>query len=866
MAEYAQHSTRLAQRNAIKFIWRPAILSLISGAADLALAVHHPVAPALVTAMVLVCWAAFGAWPHLWLLLLPALLPVIGLAPWTGWITFEEQDILILAAAVGGYARMAWQWQTNRQTDPLRHPPQGRPVLVWLLVALFALSTAVSMFRGFADAGGFNFGWFQGYHEPMNSVRLAKSFFEALLLLPLWQAAARKNPERAQNLLSQGLMLGLATAALSTVWERAAFTDLLNFSSDYRTTGLFWEMHVGGAALDGFLALTVPFALREFLLARTPARWSAAAIVLMLAVYACLTTFSRGVYLAIPVGTSVFLGLYAWQKKQRSPATTRRPEETGTAIHLITTLLLVAGFSMGAAWVFQSSGYRGMAALLGTVALMLPLAQVLRGFNFSQWLRGVVLSTAGILLAGTMAWLLPKGAYLAWGSAAVLTVTMLLLLRQRIKPSPRSGPLALASFAATVAGVALVANHWGETAGWRHAAPVLLVLLGVCVAAGSSRRPLWPDSLRWQATTAGLMGVVAAVIGIFGGGSFMSDRFSTGGQDFSVRLAHWQLGRDMLRTPADWLLGKGSGRFPANYFLTGNPQAHPGDYRLKQESGNTYLTLTGGLHANGWGEIFRVTQRVAEPGKQAIVTARVRAEKEVSLHFEVCEKHLLYNQGCVVRQTVVKGAPGVWQLVRLELRGDGASRGDWYAPRLLAFSMAMESRGGMADLDDLTLTGADGRPLLVNGNFSEGMAHWFFSSDRYHMPWHIKSMFMNVLFDQGLLGATLWGLLLAGALWRTSLGTARRHPLAPALAASLTAFAVVGLFDSLLDVPRLAWLFYLLLLQALTLRDKATWVMRANGIRLQPLAEYRHTTNTRALKDSLHNPGAAQSTQPANHL
>ena len=39
-----------------------------------------------------------------------------------------------------------------------------------------------------------------------------------------------------------------------------------------------------------------------------------------------------------------------------------------------------------------------------------------------------------------------------------------------------------------------------------------------------------------------------------------------------------------------------------------------------------------------------------------------------------------------------------------------------------------------------------------------------------------------------------------------------------ALAASLTGFAVVGLFDSLLDVPRLAWLFYLLVLLATVLR------------------------------------------------
>jgi hypothetical protein len=81
------------------------------------------------------------------------------------------------------------------------------------------------------------------------------------------------------------------------------------------------------------------------------------------------------------------------------------------------------------------------------------------------------------------------------------------------------------------------------------------------------------------------------------------------------------------------------------------------------------------------------------------------------------------------------------------------------------------------------------------------MAHWVFSSDRYNMPWHIKSRYMNVLFDQGLLGAALWGMLLVGAPWRTSLG----------------GFAVLGLFGSLVDVPWVACLFYLLVLVALTL-------------------------------------------------
>ena len=786
------------------------VMAQITGVASLALAWHYPLLPIVMVAVVLVGWGVFFWRADWWLLLLPALLPVIGLTPWSGWITFEELDLLILSAASGGYARLAWpaQGSLSPGIDKGWHA-QTRAVGVCLLVGLLAVTTVVSVYRGFTDAGGFSFGWFQGYHEPMNSIRIGKSLFLALLLLPLWQVACKKDVVRSQRLLSWGLMLGLAAAALTTVWERAAFVDLMNFSADYRTTGMFWEMHVGGAALDGFLVLTMPFALREWMVARTPWRWGLAAGVLGLGAYACLTTFSRGVYLALPVGLVVFF----WLSKGHGQTRVTRHDVMGWVVGL----LLVAGFGVGAAWMFQSSGYRGMAALLGAVVLMLPLAQVLRGFKANQWGVGVVTGLLLMLVAVAMFWLMPKGAYVAWGLAAALTAATLWLCSRGILSRSWTGPVAFGSFLATVACVALVAGHWGGYTGLRHALPVLWALVGVCGLAGLWRKPLWPQALRWQASAVGAMGLVAIALGVMGGGAYMGGRFSTGGKDLDARLGHWQLGLSMLATPADWWLGKGLGRFPANYFLGGNPQQHPGDYRLGAEGGNTFLTLTGGLQAGSEGEWFRVTQRVAEPGKEAVVTGRVRAESDVTLNFEVCEKHLLYSQGCISKAVNIKGVVGVWQDLHVVLQGTGATRGAWYAPRLLAFSVAMGTRGGKANLDNLTLTAADGRQLLANGDFSNDLAHWFSSSDRNHLPWHIKSLYMNEMFDLGVVGLTLWLMLFAAALWRLSLGQARAQPLAPALAAALVGFAVVGLFDSLLDVPRLAWMYYILLLVALTL-------------------------------------------------
>lgn len=765
------------------------------------LVLNYPLGAAGTIAGFLVTLLIAARFETAWLVLLPALLPIIGLAPWTGWITFEEFDMLVLALAAGGYGRLVWQSQASAKTG-------SRSLGQWvvlLLLLMFAASVLAAMVRGFDDAGGFGFGWFQGYHEPMNSVRLAKPFFLAFLLLPLWLHAQRQQPARANAALALGLTLGLAAAALATVWERAAFTDLLNFSADYRTTALFWEMHVGGAALDGFLALTVPFAVAAVLAARTPWRWGLAAGVLALAAYACLTTFSRGVYLAMPVGLLVFWGL---QRAQGLPGT---GWWRGVA--------LVAGFGLGAAWMFPTSGYRGMLALWGTVVLMLPLVPLLRQFGRMQWALGVVAGALLTLVTFAMVWLVPKGAYVAWALIALLTAALLWLGQRNGAASIGRGARAMAwgGFLATLASSLAVASHWGESAGLRDAVPVLLAVLGVCVLASVWRRPTWPVALRQQAGAAGAMAVVAMLVGVMGGGAYMGDRFATGSQDLVARLAHWQLGRSMLVTPADVWLGKGLGRFASNYFLVGNPQQRPGDYRLTNDTGNAYLSLTGGLQVGA--EMLRVSQRVAPPGQQAVVTARAQASRDVNLSFEICEKHLLYRGGCMAQTVRVKGAPGMWQDLRLTLQGS-VSRGVWYAPRLLVFSVGVNSTGGKVSLDNLALTAADGQPMLANGDFSDDLAHWFFTSDRNHLPWHIKSLLMNVWFDQGALGLALWMVLLTVALWRLSLGPARGHPLAPALAAALASFVVVGLFDSLLDVPRVAWLYYFLLLVALTLQHK----------------------------------------------
>ncbi len=826
------HSRRLA--------WAPALLAALSAGLGLSLAAHYPLSAATAVLLWLLAaglaWRFWAATPALF-----ALLPVLGFAPWSGWITFEELDLLVLASAAGAYAALAWFPATLKKHQlPAWRKTLAYSPLVLLLMGLFAASMLWSVQRGLADAGGFSFGWFQGYHEAMNSIRQGKSYFLALLLLPVWVQAAGSQPRRSSQALVYGLAGALALASLAAVWERQAFTGLMNFSTDYRTTALFWEMHVGGAAFDGCLALTMPFALLLLLRAQTPKRFAWAMLLLLLGAYACLTTFSRGVYLAVPVSLGLFLALRELQGRRAlklagQGATVNAPVgPTATnpfTLARLGLLLIAAAFTAAAVLMFFGSGYRGLLALLGGMFVLLMMPAEAGFAGPAQRVVGLLMGAlAGAALAA-LSWVLSmevaKSAYFTYS----LAFAVALLLRYFDKPG-RLRPLYASAMAASwfwlMACALIVADYWGGEPG-RDSALLALLAPTLLWPLMQFLPTLWPFGgtglavWRRRGLMFGSMALVTAVIATLLAGSYMRDRSTGAGSsnDMQVRIEHWKNGIALLLTPEERWLGKGVGRYVANLYFNVPAAEQTGDYRLKTEAGQHYLALTAGKHVQGWGEIFRVSQRIAAPQGQVKLTTRVRAETAVGLHVEICEKHLLYNEACLVKELQVAAQPGVWQTLALDLGPAPAMGGAWYAPKFIVFSVAVASRGGVADIAELQLSDARSPAMLANADFAGEMAHWFFSSDRHHLPWHIKQMALHVLFEQGLIGLGLLAALVVLALWRLSAGRGREHELAPALAAGLLGFIAVGLFDSLLDVPRMAYLFYALLLLSLGLRGTA---------------------------------------------
>lgn len=784
-----------------------ALACILCAACGLALALQYPIGPPLAAAAVFTAVAAATVlWPGGWILALPAVLALAGFAPWTGWLTFEELDMLVLAIAAGGYARLALE-RPDRESRARVRDSVPIALSTRLLVLLFALSIAVALVRGVEDAGGFEFGWFQGYQGPMNSVRLAKSFVFALLLFPLWRDAHSADPLKASQRWSVGLCLGLAGVSLAALWERLAFTRLLDFSTDYRTTALFWEMHVGGAALDGFLALTVPFAVRELQTSARGWRWIGALATLVVASYACLTTFSRGVFIAIPVGLAI-MGWLALRQRAAAP-------DTGASVRgwIGWTVVFAVGYAGAAFWLFPVAGYRGLLVVLGAFALLMRLGASPADQDSPPEWRTAALAAALSGLVLLVAWAIPRGTYLAYALAFAFTLAAATL--------PRTRWMAFAGYAAVLFALALVCWHWGGEPALIRALPVMAVLLLVALALASSRsgRPerAWPASPRWQAAVVACMVATSAGIGVMLGGAYMTDRMSTAEGDLQTRIDHWSEGLSVLHSPEQWAFGVGLGRYPATYFLLhGNTDA-PGDYAVRGGPGEAALALSAGRGMLGWGELLRVSQRVRVPRQPVQVELKVRADHPTGVHLELCEKHLLYNGACLLKEVDLPATGAAWQTIRTPLDGAGVSGGRPFAPRLLSFSIGNRAKGTLLEVRDVRLLEAGGDDLLVNGDFSHGMAHWFFSSDRNHLPWHLKNVFVHVLFDQGLFGLCVFVLMLVGALWRLGFGSARAHPLAPAIAGAIAGFVMVGLFDSLVDVPRDAFVFYFLLLQGLTL-------------------------------------------------
>lgn len=304
---------------------------------------------------------------------------------------------------------------------------------------------------------------------------------------------------------------------------------------------------------------------------------------------------------------------------------------------------------------------------------------------------------------------------------------------------------------------------------------------------------------------AGLSGAMLAVAIPVLSGQFAQDRLATVGKDYAVRQAHWDDALNM-RTPGlpTALFGMGLGRYPESHYLLSSESTHAGTYQLKSEAKKTFLRL-------GAGDPIYVEQIVSiEPRQNYVLKLDVRSSRpDGNVSFSLCEKWMLTSFKCVRRTLATGNVESGWSSVEVPLTTGSLGDNPWYFAKPVKFALHNPADNAQVDIANLRLQNLRGENLLLNGDFSDELDHWFFSADS-HLQWHAKSMPVAVLFDLGWFGLLALGGFALLAIQRAA-GRAWQGDLyATAALASFCGFLVVGLFDTLIDAPR--FLFLLLLL------------------------------------------------------
>ena len=294
-------------------------------------------------------------------------------------------------------------------------------------------------------------------------------------------------------------------------------------------------------------------------------------------------------------------------------------------------------------------------------------------------------------------------------------------------------------------------------------------------------------------------------------GKFSQSRMATTSKDVVTRMDHWADALQILQQRKAMLLGAGLGSFPAEYYWGSRAPSRPSTYAFLAERGNPFLRL-------GSGETLYFEQPVAVDNRSQYTLAMdLRGNVAgATLTAPLCEKALLYSFACAWVTLNLHPPQGQWAHYEVKIDPSRLNTQSRFFPRPIKLALVNDRQGSLVDIDNISLRDAGGQELIANGDFSAGMARWFFSTDS-HLAWHVKNLFVHVWFEQGLLGLVIFVALVIYAMLRLARAAWQGDALGLTLFAALAAFIAVGLIDSLVDETRLGFLFYLLLLVGLML-------------------------------------------------
>ena len=300
--------------------------------------------------------------------------------------------------------------------------------------------------------------------------------------------------------------------------------------------------------------------------------------------------------------------------------------------------------------------------------------------------------------------------------------------------------------------------------------------------------------------------VLASLVALASYGG-MRDRLVVSAKDFETHRMNWQAGlavRDTGVLPD--LFGMGLGTYQRAMLMRSTVN-RPSDIVLRQDGQGTYVSLLVETQ-------FFLGQKIALPAAGDLhLSLRARAvDDRATLEVSVCDKVLLYSDQCR-GGTAKLDALDIWQPVAMTLSvkglGGGSLLGSLHRP--VELSLAGTPIGHRVEIRDVRLSDDTGRSLLENADFTHGLDRWIFTDDS-HGAWRMLNQYLMLWFETGALGVAaflaLGGLAVAGGVRATWHGAVT----GAAVAGSVVGFLVSGLFDNVLEAPRLATLFFLVCL------------------------------------------------------
>ncbi len=292
-------------------------------------------------------------------------------------------------------------------------------------------------------------------------------------------------------------------------------------------------------------------------------------------------------------------------------------------------------------------------------------------------------------------------------------------------------------------------------------------------------------------------------------GKYSQARLATTGQDIVTRTDHWTDAFNIVVRKDASVFGVGLGSFPSAFFWDSSFPMLSATYTFTTENDNSFLQL-------GSGENLYFEQPVAvDPKRSYALSMRLRSHAEkASLNIQVCEKSLLYSFTCTGEILNINTPAGQWARYDTQIFTKNFDPPGSQIQRPVKLALFNTQMGTTIDVDNVVLRDSAGNNLVRNGDFSDGMHYWFFSTDS-HLSWHIKNLYLHVFFEQGWFGFICFMLLVGYTLIRLFSHARHNDALGLTVGASLIAFLALGMVDSLIDETRIGFLFYLLLITGL---------------------------------------------------